>query len=97
MTFETAIDDLCAKLQPVMELSFVDSLESHEAAQNLTALINRRSAGAEGTSGMILTQASEVLSFARTAGFEEDDDFFLADLACEYARAANMRPTRIAN
>lgn len=97
MTFETAIDSLCDKLQPVMSLSFVDSLESHEAAQTLIALINRRSEGAAGTSGMIITHAEKILSFARLAGFEEDDDFFLADLACEYARAANMRPTRISN
>lgn len=97
MTFETAIDSLCARLQPVLELSFVDSIESHEAAQTLIALINRRDEGATGASGMILTQAEKVLSFVRMAGFEDNDDFFLADLACEYARAANMRPTRIAN
>ena len=47
---------------------------------------------------MILSQAETVLRLVRFAGFSEDDDYFLADLACDEARAAlDARPTRAHN
>ena len=98
MTFESAIDDLCAKIAPVMGLSFVSDTESYEATRTLQDLMERRSKGLTGTSSMILDQAETVLRLVRFAGFEEDDDYFLADLACDEARCArDVRAARIPN
>ena len=88
MSFESSIDDLCAKLAPVMGLGFVSDIESHEASTTLMDLMRRRGRGITGTSSIILDQAETVLRLVRLAGFEEDDDYFLADLACDQARAA---------
>lgn len=94
---KTTIDILCDKMLELRQFPFVDSALADADDQIVLNLIEEYQAGHEAAGSEMLTHAQNVIGHVRRAGYEQEDEVFLAEVWLDEAIAAERAALRESN
>lgn len=93
-TLKTAQDILCERMLDLRQFPYVDSAIADADDQIVLNLIEEHREGNTGAASEMITHAQNVIDHMHRAGFAEEDEVFLAEVALDEAIAAERAVNR---
>jgi len=85
---KTATDTLCERMLALRQFAYVDSAIADADDQIVLNLIEEHQSGSSTAGGQMLSHAQNIIDHLYRAGFAEEDEVFLAEVAIDEAIAA---------
>jgi len=93
-TLKTAQDILCDRMLELRQFPYVDSIIADADDQIVLNLIEEHREGNTSAGSEMVTHAQNVIDHMHRAGFAEEDEVFLAEVALDEAIAAERAMNR---
>lgn len=93
-TLKTALDIMCDRMMDLRQFAYVDSILADADDQIVLNLIEEHREGDDMAGRQMITHAQNVIDHMYRAGFEEEDEVFLAEVAIDEAIAAERAASR---